>query len=74
VTDHHLNEEEYSPDFAPAVPFVSAFAGIAGAAETLKLLLGEARPLHQQFDFRTMRIRAIDLQCRDDCECTRIEA
>jgi hypothetical protein len=71
VTDHHLNEEEYSPDFAPAVPFVSAFAGIAGAAETLKVLLGSGRPLHQQFDFRTMRIRAVDLQCREDCECTR---
>ena len=69
ITNYHLNEEEDSAEFVPAVPFVTAFSGIAGAAETLKVLMGEAQPLHQQFDFRSMQIRALDLRCSSDCEC-----
>jgi hypothetical protein len=69
ITDHNLYEEGYSDDFAPAVPFVSAFSGIVGAAETTKALMGLSEPLHQQFEFRTMRGRRLQLQRSPTCEC-----
>jgi hypothetical protein len=34
--DHPDNIEPANPDFAPAVPFVTAFSGVVGAGETLK--------------------------------------
>jgi hypothetical protein len=69
ITDHNLYEEGYADDFAPAVPFVSAFAGIVGAAETMKTLMGIASPLHHQFDFRTMKGRVLRLKADSGCVC-----
>jgi hypothetical protein len=70
ITDHNLYEEGYSNDFAPSVPFVSAFSGIVGAAETLKALMGFSAPLHHQFDFRSLRGRHLHLRRSPYCECT----
>jgi hypothetical protein len=69
ITDHNLYEEGYAADFAPAVPFVSALSGIVGAAETTKALMGLSQPLHQQFEFRTMRGRSLQLERSPVCEC-----
>jgi hypothetical protein len=71
ITDHNLYEEGYSDDFAPSVPFVSAFSGIVGAAETTKVLMGLSMPLHHQFEFRTMRGRQLFLRRSPACECTK---
>lgn len=69
LTDYNLREETYSDDFAPAVPFVTAFSGIVGAAETTKHLMGFGRPLHFQFDFASSRARSLPLRCDPVCEC-----
>jgi hypothetical protein len=70
VGDLDLHEEEYSPDFTPAVPFVTAFTGIVAAAETTRLLLGEPpSSLHFQFSFLSYRCRRLDLKCSPACEC-----
>lgn len=70
VTDHNLLEEAYTDDFAPAVPFVSAFSGIDGAASTMRVLMGLSIPIHHQFDFKTLRGRAIRLRRSPECECS----
>jgi hypothetical protein len=72
VTEHHLHEEGYSDDFAPAVPFVSAFSGVAGAAATVKAVMGWSEPLHYQFDFRSLKGRVLKLVADQDCECRRV--
>jgi hypothetical protein len=60
VGDLDLHEEEDSPDFTPAVPFVTAFTGIVAAAQTMRLLLGEpASSLHFQFSFLFYRRRTL---------------
>ena len=71
ITAHTLKPRESSPDFAPAVPFVTAFAGILGAAETVKRLMGYRYPLslHYQYDFRSSRGRALGMACDPSCEC-----
>jgi len=71
VTEHHLHEEGYSDDFAPAVPFVSAFSGVAGAAATVGALMGLSEPLHYQFDFRSLKGRVLKLVADQDCDCRR---
>lgn len=71
VTDHYLNDEEYSAGFAAAVPFVSALAGIIGAAETARMLLTDnLESMHLQFDFRSMKLRALQMTSAADCECS----
>jgi hypothetical protein len=69
VGDLDLNEEEYASDFTPAVPFVTAFAGIVGAAQTLKAKLEPLSSLHFQFSFSSYRSRALKMQSAEACEC-----
>ncbi len=70
VGDLDLREEESSPDFTPAVPFVTAFTGIVAAAQTMRLLRGEPpSSLHFQFSFLSYRCRRLDLKCSPACEC-----
>jgi hypothetical protein len=71
VTEYNLSEEGYSTAFHPAVPFVSALSGIAGAAETMKALMGASVPFHHQFEFGTMRSRRRQLERSSLCECSR---
>ena len=54
VADLDLNEEEYSSEFAPAVPFVTAFAGVVAAAQTVKAALEPLASLHYQFSFQLL--------------------
>ncbi len=63
--------EGHDPDFAPAVPFVTAFSGIRGAAETMKWLMGHrcVHSLHFQHSFESGRSRALDMTCNPGCEC-----
>lgn len=72
----HINRQSleldgYKADFAPAVPFVTAFSGIVGAAETMKWLMGHRYPhsLHFQKSFESGRIRALEMKCEPSCEC-----
>jgi hypothetical protein len=69
VTEQNLWMEAENPNFAPAVPFVTAFSGIVGAAETLKDLMGFSVDIHYQRHFHSNRSRALELLCRTDCEC-----
>jgi tRNA A37 threonylcarbamoyladenosine dehydratase len=69
MTEYNLGEEAYSDQFAPAVPFVTAFSGIVGAAETMRAVMDEARPVHYQFDFRSFKGRALAMRCGDGCDC-----
>jgi len=70
VGDLDLNEEEYSADFTPAVPFVTAFAGIAAAAQTARLLAGgPLTSMHFQFSFISYRSRRLDMKCDPGCAC-----
>lgn len=73
VGDLDLNEEEYASDFTPAVPFVTAFAGIAGAAQTLKAKTERPSSLHFQFSFSSYRSRALRMQSAQNCECASIK-
>lgn len=71
VTEQNLKLEGYDPDFAPAVPFVTAFSGVIGAAETIKCLMGHRnrRSLHYQRNFQSSRGRALEMKCDVGCEC-----
>lgn len=71
-----LELEESNPNFQPAVPFVTAFSGIVGAAETMKRLMGAqfSHSVHFQRSFRSGNSRAIQMKCDQDCECQRIRA
>jgi hypothetical protein len=60
ITQHNLTMEAPNPDFAPAVPFVTAFSGVVGAAETLK--------------FQSNRSRPLEMVCDTDCECQQSRA
>jgi molybdopterin/thiamine biosynthesis adenylyltransferase len=65
-----LHEEESIPDFTPAVPFVTAFSGIVGAAQTARAVLGTGEgSLHVQFSFLSYRIRKLRMRCSSSCEC-----
>jgi hypothetical protein len=67
-----LELEDADPDFAPAVPFVTAFSGIAGAAETMKWLMGHryVHSLHLQRSFISGHGRALNMRCNSNCECS----
>jgi hypothetical protein len=70
VGDLDLGEEQDSPGFTPAVPFVTAFTGIVAAAQTMRLLLGEPpSSLHFQCSFLSYRSRRMGLKCAPACEC-----
>jgi tRNA A37 threonylcarbamoyladenosine dehydratase len=67
----YLGSEESDIDFAPAVPFVTSFSGIVGAAETMKWLmqLTHSESLHLQYSFQSGRLRSSQMECAVDCEC-----
>jgi hypothetical protein len=69
VTEQNLTMEGHDPNFAPAVPFVTAFSGIIGAAETMKYLMGCSQALHYQQNFFSYRGRALHMRCNSQCEC-----
>lgn len=71
INRQSLELEGYDADFAPAVPFVTAFSGIVGAAETMKWLMGHryAHSLHFQKSFESGRARALQMKCEPGCEC-----
>ncbi len=69
ITEQNLMMEGYDPDFAPAVPFVTAFSGVVGAAETMKHLMGSSQSLHYQGNFVSYRTRRIQMTCKSNCEC-----
>ena len=73
VTQHNLQMEGFDPDFAPAVPFVTCWSGIVGAAETLKWLMGfrHSLSLHYQKNFQSVRSRTLQMSCDPTCECRR---
>lgn len=61
INRQSLQMEGYDVDFAPAVPFVTGFSGVVGAAETVKWLMGHRHPdsLHFQKSFESSRSRAL---------------
>ena len=71
INRHSLELEGYDADFAPAVPFVTAFSGIVGAAETMKWLMGHrhSHSLHFQKSFESGRVKALEMKCDPSCEC-----
>ncbi len=71
ITEQNIRFEGRNPDFAPAVPFVTGFSGVAGAAETMKWLMGarHGRGLHYQQSFQSGRGRRLELRCEPDCAC-----
>jgi hypothetical protein len=69
VTEQNLTLEDDNPDFAPAVPFVTAFSGVVGAAESLKRLMGMSSALHYQRHFQSNRSRALRMLCDAECGC-----
>jgi hypothetical protein len=74
VTEQNLTMEATTPDFAPAVPFVTAFSGVVGAAETLKRLMGVSSGLHYQRHFQSNRSRALQMVCDSECECQEVRS
>jgi hypothetical protein len=73
VTRQNLEMEGADTDFAPAVPFVTTWSGVVGAAETLKWLMGyrNSSSLHYQKSFQSGRVRALEMICDPQCECHR---
>jgi hypothetical protein len=71
INRQSLQLEGYDADFAPAVPFVTGFSGVVGAAETVKWLMGRRSPhtLHFQKSFESNRSRALGMKCDPSCEC-----
>jgi hypothetical protein len=70
ATGLDLNEEAPGSDFTPAVPFVTAFSGIVGAAQTTRQLLGAGEgSVHFQLSFLSYRARKVRMRCASDCEC-----
>lgn len=69
VTEQNLSMETDTTDFEPAVPFVTAFSGVVGAAESMKHLMGLSAGLHYQRHFQSNRSRALRMQCLRNCEC-----
>ncbi len=71
VTEHNLRFEGHDANFAPAVPFVTGFSGVAGAAAMMKWLMGYRNDggLHFQYSFRSGRVQRLALRCERNCEC-----
>lgn len=69
VTEQNLQMEGHDSNFAPAVPFVTSFSGVVGAAETMKYLMGYSQPVHYQRNFISYKGRALQMKCDSQCEC-----
>jgi len=71
VTDQNLRFEGRDPNFAPAVPFVTCFSGVVGAAAMMKWLMGyrEEAAFHFQQSFASGRGLRLKMVCDHDCEC-----
>lgn len=71
LTEQNLLFERPDPDFAPAVPFVTGFSGVAGAAATMRWLMGyrDGADLHFQHSFESGRGRKLEMRCEPDCGC-----
>jgi tRNA A37 threonylcarbamoyladenosine dehydratase len=75
LTELNLNDETGDAEFAPAVPFVTAFSGIVAAAETIKHLSGASTgSLQYQFSFQSGRGRRTTRLCPGTCECQEARA
>jgi len=76
INRQSLEMETSDPNFAPAVPFVTALTGVAGAAETLKWLMGHRydRSLYFQKSFESGRSKALQMKCELKCECQSLAA
>jgi len=58
VTEHNLHFEGHDANFAPAVPFVTGFSGVVGAAALMKWLMGyRGDGLHFQYSFRSGHVQ-----------------
>jgi hypothetical protein len=66
-----LGHEADNEHFAAAAPFVSAYSGVAAAAEVMRELMGLGRPgsMRHQFSFRSLRARTVGPPCDPACEC-----
>jgi hypothetical protein len=74
VTEQNLRFEPRDQNFSPAVPFVTSFAGVVGAAATMKYLMGYRDDSgHYQQSFQSGRGRWLSLKCDPDCECRRVQ-
>jgi hypothetical protein len=69
IRDQNLGFERSDANFAPAVPFVTGFSGVVGAASTIKYLMGQQSGFHFQYSFDSGRRRSRDLKCNAECEC-----
>src|SRR6266576_2179565 len=71
VTDQNLRFEGRDPNFAPAVPFVTCFSGVVGAAATMKWLMGyhDDAAFHFQASFASGRARTLSMACDSGCDC-----
>ena len=70
ATQLDLHEEQSSVAFTPAVPFVTAFSGIVGAAQTARHLMEQsAGSIHFQFSFLSFQGRRLQMRCSSKCEC-----
>jgi hypothetical protein len=71
VTEQNLRFERPNPDFAPAVPFVTGFSGVVGAAATMRWLMGYryGADLHFQHSFESGRARTLGMSCDPGCDC-----
>ncbi len=76
INRQSLEMEALDPNFAPAVPFVTALTGVVGAAETLKWLMGHRYPhtLYFQKSFESGRSKAFQIKCEPNCECQSLAA
>lgn len=71
INRQSLELEASDPNFAPAVPFVTALTGVVAAAETMKWLMGHRYPrsLYFQKSFESGRSKALEMKCESNCEC-----
>src|SRR5690242_6062075 len=71
VTEQNLRFERPDRNFTPAVPFVTAFSGLVGAAATMRWLMGyrDGADLHFQHSFGSGRARTLRMRCDPGCDC-----
>ncbi len=70
VTEHNLHFEGRNANFAPAVPFVTGFSGVIGAAALMKWLMGYREDgVHFQYSFRSGHSQKLVMRCEAECEC-----
>jgi hypothetical protein len=69
VRSRGLDHERQDEDFVAAVPFVVAFAGVAGCAQLIRALGGDPRSLRYQFSFSSLRGGATNAVAGQGCDC-----